>query len=749
MFEPVQVAVQTIEVSCFVSVLFSFRDSLQCLLPCRLKPSVVGGRVCSRFFDTLAKGGVCDAMIYSFLAILATVMNGLTTAYVDACARQLGAKRLRLQMPWEESPWNDVMTKKSAALIPKPDWVDFPMQLFDPKTAVSKPTKLDRFNARVHLSEVSWVASETRQHNLALQCWKVIVLDSTSNTGLGQLLMNCIEQGKSDDYIWQVVADSFSSKATSTLRSRAASLLAFGRWKKAMCVGKTVGIFPISEIAAYEYLCELRNLHAAPSKGKRFVEAVGFAKGLLNADVSEVLNSARIKGVAQGFEKAPTRKKCPLTAEHLVYLERLATFGEGQDAIFAGYICFLVHARLRWSDGQHCIQEPVLDLFEGRGFIEAALYHHKTSQKRRTKVVRLLPVAGVLPGLSGLLWADAWLQKRKSYGLRASMTQPTMPAPVSGGKWATLPLSASEASIWLREILQTWNPVILKDVATHSCKATILSWMSKANVSLSLRRLAGYHVKPGDKSALEYSRDAAAPILRQIEAIFISIRAGIFRPDEPRSRRWHGAQTLEQAVQIASKIPVVSEHVHGGDAFHDLFGPSTSELIDHDPVAAQILREASGDSSSGLNVSGSGRDWTDQTTLEQLRSMNDIGNSQGFETGFECEASDVSDDASSMSSSDDSDSNSDMESRRAEIDGERNASDLVAPSDLAGKSCFKHMKSGKLHFVGKTLLGTKIFNCGRKCNSNYVQISDVPAFTAHGCMMCFGWSDRRDDDSSE
>ena len=72
------------------------------------------------------------------------------------------------------------------------------MQLFDPVAAVAKPTKLDRFNAKVHLSEVSWVAAESRQHNLALQCWKVIVLDSTCHTGLGRLLMTCIEQGKSD-----------------------------------------------------------------------------------------------------------------------------------------------------------------------------------------------------------------------------------------------------------------------------------------------------------------------------------------------------------------------------------------------------------------------------------------------------------------------------------------------------------------------------------------------------------------------
>ena len=36
----------------------------------------------------------------------------------------------------------------------------------------------------------------------------------------------------------------------------------------------------------------------------------------------------------------------------------------------------------------------------------------------------------------------------------------------------------------------------------HSAKATILSWMSKANIEIFLRRLADYHVQPGDKSAL-------------------------------------------------------------------------------------------------------------------------------------------------------------------------------------------------------------------------------------------------------
>ena len=169
-------------------------------------------------------------------------------------------------------------------------------------------------------------------------------------------------------------------------------------------------------------------------------------------------------------------------------LEPIATHGAGQEAIFAGYMCFITHCRLRWSDGQHCIGEPQLDVHEGKGFVEAALYHHKTAQKKRTHVIRLLPVAGVVPGLTGLDWVRAWLDNRSKLGLKASMTQPTMPCPISGGGWSMQPLTSSEASIWLRELLHPWSPTSVRNLATHSAKATILSWMSKANVSLSLRR---------------------------------------------------------------------------------------------------------------------------------------------------------------------------------------------------------------------------------------------------------------------
>eukprot|EP00435_Cladocopium_sp_Y103_P070975 s73_g36.t1 len=589
------------------------------------------------------------------------------------------------------------------------------------------------------MSEVSWVASENSRLNVALQCWKVIVLDSTSHTDLGKVLMQCIELGKSDDYIWQVVADSFSRKAASTLKSRASSLLSFGRWKKSLSLGATEGIFPITEEMAYEYLCELRLHKAAPSKGKRFLEAVGFSKGLVGAKVDDVLASARVRGAAEGTGAKPVKKKNPFSVEQLLILERMTMFCQGQEAIFAGYLVFLTHCRLRWSDGQHCIQEPKIDVdpATGRGFLEAALYHHKTANKRRVNVVRLLPVAAVLPGLSGYNWAEHWLKKRFDMHLKGSMRQPMMPAPTSDGGWSLQPLTSSEANIWLRELLGPWKPSFISGMATHSAKATLLSWMSKANVDISLRRLAGYHVTPGDKSALEYSRDAAAPVLRQIEALFIAIRADIFKPDLQRSMRWSGANSLDEAVKLAA----ARMDEHESERFHDLFNSSLFSL--------DVEGQHQHDSDSNFQDPDQFPGFDDETTLEDLR-QHAVSNSRLIDSlHISDEASDMSGWSDGIESSTDDDSDSDDLERQALLNGEKNSSDLVAPSDLAGKICFRHVKSKKLHFVERTVGAEMFFRCGRKCNVNYERLPSVPSFAAHGCMSCFGWSDEPDEAASD
>ena len=212
------------------------------------------------------------------------------------------------------------------------------------------------------------------------------------------------------------------------------------------------------------------------------------------------------------------------------------------------------------------------------------------TKRRRSQLLRLLPAAGVLPGVSGFNWAEVWLKNRKEHGLAASLTCPTMPAPLKNGGWTKLPLTSSEAAVWIREILNPWTTLDMKDYATHSAKATVLSWMSKANVPISLRRLAGYHSKPGDRSALEYSRDAQAPVLHQIEAIYLAIKSGRFCPDAPRSQRWVGCRSLQTAMEQAASCVIEPTVVDSGLEHEEVSDETEAEApdVDMDSVREKV-----------------------------------------------------------------------------------------------------------------------------------------------------------------
>ncbi|CAE7222627.1 unnamed protein product, partial [Symbiodinium sp. CCMP2592] len=92
-------------------------------------------------------------------------------------------------------------------------------------------------------------------------------------------------------------------------------------------------------------------------------------------------------------------------------------------------------------------------------------------------------------------------------------------------------------------------------VATHSLKATLLSFMAKAAASENLRSIAGYHIRSANSSTLEYSRDSMAPSLHFLEGMFIAIKGGIFAPDSTRAGRWTGGiRPIEEALRFLSGV---------------------------------------------------------------------------------------------------------------------------------------------------------------------------------------------------
>ena len=470
---------------------------------------------------------------------------------IHCSAYQLGVKRSVIKLPWEREPVNPVFAKRPK-LIQPPVFVPV---LMPADTQVSLPEQ--QVEGRIRWSRttslVPWPIAQDRALARTLEAWRIIIMDNLTGTMVGKQIEDAMRGVPHAGSVEQIISDALSGKSVSTLRSRSSSLLAFARWKKGLF--ERDNLFPMTELEAYSYVKELRELNAPRSKASRFLEAVAFAHHLLGAEVGNTLISSRVKGAITIPVVIP-RKKLPLTVAQVRFLEQMAMDGQGQEAIFCGYVCMILHMRLRWSDGQYCQREPVVDLHNGKGFLECELYHHKNAGRQK-HAKRLLPGACNIPGLSGEDWASPWLQGRLLQGLRAGPGIPTMPAPLSGGGWALLPLEPSQATTWLREIIRSFEPLPMpSDIGTHSLKATWLSMLAKAGCDGDLRRLAGYHTDPGAKMALEYSRDAQAPVLLAMEAVGAAITHGLFDPDTSRARRWprKGCNSLQSVMLWLSRV---------------------------------------------------------------------------------------------------------------------------------------------------------------------------------------------------
>eukprot|EP00435_Cladocopium_sp_Y103_P019375 s340_g4.t1 len=106
-----------------------------------------------------------------------------------------------------------------------------------------------------------------------------------------------------------------------------------------------------------------------------------------------------------------------------------------------------------------------------------------------------------------------------------SSRYPLLPAPNSAGEATVRPLSTKEFSTWIRMILG--NAELLgpdAKLSSHSCKATLLSFLAKYGASIPDRETLGGHTSRL-KSVITYSRDSVASPLRTLPD---STRSGLF-----------------------------------------------------------------------------------------------------------------------------------------------------------------------------------------------------------------------------
>ena len=621
-----------------------------------------------------------------FLLVVCGVTLGAMDIMLMAESYRLGVKRSSITLPWERSSVQSVFGKRQR-LVQAPKFVPMPGAQEPPATFAEKEVSGAVTWTRV-TSVIPWPVAQERSLSRALENWRIIVVDNMEASVLGRQIKSILDGIVVDMTVEQVIRDSFSGKSVSTLRSRASSIMAFARWKKAM--DDDAKVFPVTEEQAYRYVVELRQLNSPRTKPTRFLESLAFAHHMIGADVGMALQSPRLKG-AVITPMVPPKKKVPLERWQVATLENIAMSGNDQEAVFAGYVCMVLHARLRWSDGQYCQYEPYTDLHNGSGFLECELYHHKTAGRQKQSR-RLLPMACCLPGLMGD-WATPWLDLRVAHGLMAGPGIPTMPVPLAGGRWGQVPLEPAQATTWLREILVKVRPSCdVSSVATHSLKATVLSWLAKCSCPEEVRRLAGYHVDPGSKSALEYSRDAQAPVLHAIEGVMLIIREDVFDPDVSRARRW--------------KLPHVRS-LHDAMAYLARRGPepqvSFSDEYEPESPVGDVWTLVGSDGDVSLSSFS--------------ESCNEL-----FEN--ECQTSDEDRDAEFS----------------APIVGASMSSDLHY--SIGEVDIFKHVKSGCCHVAKQSQVDEDdgdpvILRCGKVATRNFEKVTDVANFMPYKCTRCF------------
>ena len=140
------------------------------------------------------------------------------------------------------------------------------------------------------------------------------------------------------------------------------------------------------------------------------MEAVNLIGGLFNADMANVRESGRIRGmtIRPLRSRQEVRQRRPLTVDMVMALEQIVLDSDGtsdERAIIAGAALFATFGRIRIGDMRKCSIEPIAQVAASKcvGTVDTRFHFHKTA---RAGTGKALPIAAPAFGLtSGRSWA--------------------------------------------------------------------------------------------------------------------------------------------------------------------------------------------------------------------------------------------------------------------------------------------------------------------------------------------------------
>ena len=380
---------------------------------------------------------------------------------------------------------------------------------------------------------------------VALLKLQSLILSDQFATQLGTSLGSLLEDGLSHDATTQSFADCFRMKASSTLQKRASSLQRLVNILAGLGVDRP---FRLTESELYAALCEMRATGAGATSAQHIIESLFFLEGtvkFLLVDINAVV-SGRCRGVARDMYlgKHPLSQQFPLSVSQVRILEEAMNHEPSFVQCILGQLLFCIHACCRWKDAQR-LRKLSIEFSEEESLLYADAISSKTSLSLDART-RFLPYVALGHGVTGKDWASRWLQARQAE--RLGFDDCALPSfSERKGCWVSAPMSASEGTCWLREVLgkhmSDWDP---RSFGSHSCKTTLLTWAGRSVdivFTPAERRLLGHHLDPGMKSVATYARESYTTLYAKVLQMFVLIRAGMYNPDLP---------ALDRVLRIAS-----------------------------------------------------------------------------------------------------------------------------------------------------------------------------------------------------
>ena len=451
-----------------------------------------------------------------------------TPDVLERCWRELDPSP-EMEMPWEKGIWGNIFCNKPILSVPQQKWKRLPCPEISQAESLGTPAKVrKRVLSAEHWREivsntdaVSWKETQEAKMDVALKRWFDIIArfpNVRETVKQLQLVAGLPEQ-------MRMLRDILSGKSPATLVKRANSMLKYIE-KLRDCKVQVPG----DEAFLYWYFCKLRNSGVAMGRLRSLVEAIRFTEFVFGMEgLCNKLLSRRRNGPSRRVGEEVVKQSNPFTVSQLSILheELLDPKALFWDQLVSGAALIATYTRSRWMDMQHPDEVVMNPDFKKPVFVELKIKEFKTKKAnawRGGTKAAVAPELGVVQGN----WEKIWWVLRQQLGGQIGVDLPLMPAPDAEGEPTVRPLCTGEFEKWIRMILNRKDGLDEgSKVTSHSCEATMLSFLAKFDASVPDREILGGHTSRL-KSVPTYSRDSLASPLKVLATMLEAGRQGSF-----------------------------------------------------------------------------------------------------------------------------------------------------------------------------------------------------------------------------